>query len=208
MPKTGWLAWLYFLPLALGLAGCAGLLQDLGGPAPNLYTLTPKSTFSKGLPRVAWQLVVEEPIASGGLNVERIALRAVPTELKYFARARWTERAPRMVQTLLVESFENSGAIVAVGRKAIGLRSDYNLKVDLREFQAEYFDADGIPTIRVRLNAKLVQQPLRTIIASKTYEAAIKAEGTDMQQVILAFDKALGKVLRRTVEWTLNQRGS
>ncbi len=205
MSRMGWLAWLCFL--ALALAGCTGLLQDLGGPAPNLYTLTPKSTFSKGLPRVTWQLVVEEPIASGGLNVERIALRALPTELKYFARARWTERAPRMVQTLLVESFENSGAIVAVGRKAIGLRSDFNLKVDLREFQAEYFDADGIPTIRVRWNAKLVQQPLRTIIASKTFEAAIRAEGKDMLQVILAFDKALGKVLRRTVEWTLRQRG-
>jgi cholesterol transport system auxiliary component len=201
------LAWLGFLPLALGLAACEGILPKFGGPAPNLYTLTPKSTFAKGLPRVNWQLVVEEPVASGGLNVERIALRASPTELKYFARASWTERAPRMVQTLLVESFENSGAIVAVSRKAIGLRSDYNLKTDMREFQAEYFSADGIPTIRVRLNAKLVKQPLRAIVASKTFEATMKAEGKRIQQVIQAFDKALGKVLRHTVEWTLIQQG-
>ncbi len=207
MSRERWLAWLYVLPLVLGLAGCEGLLPKLGGPAPNLYTLTPKNTFAAGLPRANWQLVVEEPVASGGLNVDRIALRAAPTEMKYFARARWTERAPRMIQTLLVESFENSGAIVAVGRKAIGLRSDYNLKTDMREFQAEYFDADGIPTIRVRLNAKLVKQPLRAIVASKTFEAAVKAEGTEMRQVIRAFDKALGKVLRHTVEWTLIQQG-
>ena len=139
--------------------------------------------------------------------MDRIALRATPTELKYFARASWTERAPRMVQTLLVESFENSRAIVAVGRKAVGLRSDYNLKTDMREFQAEYFDADGIPTVRVRLNAKLVKQPLRAIVASKTFEATKKAEGKSIQQIIQAFDKALGKVLRRTVEWTLKQQG-
>ena len=147
--------------------------------------------------------MVDEPLASGGLNIDRIALRHSPTELKYFARARWTERAPRMVQTLMVESFENSGAIVAVGRKAIGLRSDYNLITELREFQAEYFESDGVPTVRVRLNAKLVKQPRRAIVASRTFESTIKSEGKAMRHVIRAFDQALGKVLRHTVEWTI-----
>ena len=189
--------------LAVVLSGCEGLVPALGGPPPNLYTLTPKSTFTKELQRVRWQLVVDEPLASGGLNIDRIALRQTPTELKYFARARWTERAPRMVQTLMVESFENSGAIVAVGRKAIGLRSDYNLITELREFQAEYFESDGVPTVRVRLNAKLVKQPRRAIVASRTFESTIKSEGKAMQNVIRAFDQALGKVLRHTVEWTI-----
>ncbi len=206
--RKKWLAWIGLVTVTFGLLGCDGLLPSLGGPPPNLYTLTPKSTFAGGLPQVKWQLVVEEPVASGGLNVDRIALRASATELKYFARARWTERAPRMFQTLLVESFENSGAIVAVGRKAIGLRSDYNLKTEMREFQAEYFKAGVAPTARVRLNAKLVKLPQRAIIASKTFEAAIKSEGTEMRQVIKAFDRALGKVLRHTVEWTLKTPGN
>lgn len=198
---------LALLVTVMGLAGCEGLLPKLAGPPVNLYTLTPKNTFGAGLPTVSWQLVVEEPLASGGLNVDRIALHATATELKYFARARWTERAPRMVQTLLVESFENSGAIIAVGRKAIGLRSDYNLITELREFQAEYFTPDGIPTIRVRLNAKMVKQPRRAIIASRTFEAAVKSEGKDIRLIIAAFDEALGKVLRHTVEWTVKTPG-
>ena len=189
--------------LAVVLSGCEGLVPTLGGPPANLYTLTPKNTFTKELQRVRWQLVVDEPLASGGLNIDRIALRHSPTELKYFARARWTERAPRMVQTLMAESFENSGAIVAVGRKAIGLRSDYNLITELREFQAEYFESDGVPTVRVRLNAKLVKQPRRAIVASRTFESTIKSEGKAMWNVIRAFDQALGKVLRHTVEWTI-----
>ena len=189
--------------LAVVLSGCDGLVPALGGPPANLYTLTPKNTFTKELQRVRWQVVVDEPLASGGLNIDRIALRHSPTELKYFARARWTERAPRMVQTLMVESFENSGAIVAVGRKAIGLRSDYNLITELREFQAEYFESDGVPTVRVRLNVKLVKQPRRAIVASRTFESTIKSEGKAMRNVIRAFDQALGKVLRHTVEWTI-----
>ena len=189
--------------LVLILSGCEGLGPTLGGPPANLYTLTPKNTFSKELVSVSWQLVVNEPIASGGLNVDRIALRHSPTELKYFARARWSERAPRVVQTLMVESFENSGAIVAVGRKAIGLRSDYSLITELREFQAEYFEPDGVPIVRVRLNAKLVKQPRRAIIASHTFQSMIKSQGKEMRHVISAFDQALGKVLRHTVEWTV-----
>ena len=99
---------------------------------------------SEDLPHVSWQLVVEEPSAAGGLATQRIALRTNLLELDYFAGSRWTEGAPRLVQTLLVESFENTGRIVAVGRQSIGLRSDFNLKSELREFQAEYLDRKSV----------------------------------------------------------------
>ena len=107
------------LLLAGLLAGCGGMIPGSGPPA-SLYTLTPKSTFDDSIAAVQWQLVVEEPSAAGGLQVQSIALRTKAIGLQYFAGARWTERAPRMVQTLLVESFENSGKIVAVGKGKIG----------------------------------------------------------------------------------------
>ena len=190
--------------IAVSLAGCGdGLLGNVVGPPPDLYTLTPKNTFSADLPKAAFQLVVEEPLAAGGLNVARIALSDDPIRRDYFANARWTERAPSMVQTLLVESFENTGKIVSVGRQAIGLRSDYNLKSELREFQAEYRNPGQPPQVRIRLNAKLVKQPQRKIIASENFEAVINSESEKMTDIVRAFDTALGKVLRRTVEWTL-----
>ena len=191
------------MALLLPLYGCESFLPKLGGPPPDLYTLTPKSTFDANLPATDMQIVVEEPLAAGGLNSARIALRTKPIELQYFARSSWTERAPRMVQTLLVESFESSGGIVSVGRQAVGLRSDYNLKSELREFQAEYFQEGQPPVIRVRLNAKLVRQPRRNIVGSVNFEATAQARGEDIDSIIVAFDEALGKVLRHTVEWTL-----
>ena len=186
------------------LAGCGGIIPGSGAPA-DLYTLTPKNTFDDRIAAVPWQLVVEEPSAAGGLQVQSIALRTKAIELQYFAAARWTERAPRMVQTLLVESFENSGKIVAVGRQTIGLRSDYNLKTELREFQAEYTGTNRPPTVHVRLSARLIQQPRREIIASENFDAQVVATSTSMEDVILAFDEALGKVIRRTVEWSLEK---
>ena len=192
------------LLLAGLLAGCGGIIPGSGPPA-SLYTLTPKSTFDESIAAVPWQLVVEEPSAAGGLQVQNIALRTKAIELQYFAGARWTERAPRMVQTLLVESFENSGKIVAVGRQTIGLRSDFNLKTELREFQAEYAGINRPPTVHVRMSARLIQQPRREIIASENFDAKVVASSTSMEDVILAFDDALGKVIRRTVEWSLEK---
>ena len=185
------------------LAGGCGSLLPGTGPSPDLYNLTPKSTFPSDIPIIEEQLVIEEPLAAGGLDTFRIAFRTSPTELDYFSSARWTERAPRMVQTLMVESFENSQAIVAVGRQAIGLRSDYSLKIELREFQAEYFDGDQRPVIRVRLNAKLVRQPRQLIVASRSFESKLPAEAAGMRAIVAAFDLALGHVLKDLVVWTL-----
>jgi len=187
--------------ISLVLTGCGDLLS--AGPPPVFYTLSPKSTFDKNLPDVPWQLVVEHPLSSGTLATQRIALTHDPVQIEYFAGARWTEQAPRLVQTLLVESFENSNKIIAVGRMAIGLRSDYNLKSELREFQAEYDREGAPPTIRVRVNTKMIRQAKRQIIASRTFESLVKAESTSMRDVVLAFDRALGKVIKKIVGWTL-----
>ncbi len=189
--------------LAVAAAGCANLeiLAGRGDP-PKLYALSPKSTFMEGLPTVDWQLVVEIPVSAESLNTSRIALRQDPLSLDYYAGVRWIERAPILVQTLLVESFENTGKIVAVARKATDLRADYVLKADLREFQAEYAGG-GPPAVRVRVNAKLVKMPQRTIIASHTVEQLARANGIEVLDVVYAFDEALGKILKSIVEWAL-----
>jgi len=182
------------------LAGCTGLVPGSGPPA-DYYMLLPKSTFSDKIPMIDWQLVVEEPQASGVLSTQRIALTRRDMRIQYYAGARWTEAAPRMIQTLLVESFENTGKIVAVGRQAVTLRSDFNLKSELREFQSEL--GGVLPKVRVRINSKIIKMPKRKIIASRTFERLVEAEDAGMDAVVRAFDKALGKVIKRIVEWTL-----
>jgi cholesterol transport system auxiliary component len=192
---------LRMLAVPASLAACNGILPQ--APPSNLYALSPKTTFPPDLPRVNWQLVVEEPFAAGGLDTHRIAIMTNPYEIKYYAGARWAERAPRMVQTLLVESFENTGKIVAVGRQSIGLRSDFNLKSELREFQAELKEGGTTPEIRVALNAKLIGQPRQQIVASANFERRVRAKDGELLSVVAAFDEALGQVLRETVQWTL-----
>lgn len=191
------------LSLASALSGCGvGELLPGQGPPPRLFRLSPKSTFDADLPTVDWQLVIEEPISPTGLSTTRIPLQRRAVELEYYARANWTDRAPAMVHTLAVESFENSNRIVAVGRESLGLRSDFILKLDLREFQTEY-SGKGPPDAHVRLNAKLVQMPQRTIIGSQRFTRRITAKADTLEDIVEAFDDALGKVLKELVTWTL-----
>ena len=201
LPRRGVLRLAAVGPLA-ALAAACDLTVPGQGPPPNLYRLTPKSSFPEDLPEVDWQLILEPPIADASLNTTRVALQRDPTQLEYYARSSWTDLAPQMVQTLMVESFENSGRIVSIGREAIGLRADFVLKSELREFQAEYFEG-GNPQVRVAINVKLVKMPKRAIVGSTNLEHLSQAEANLMPDIIAAFDEALGKVLRRLVAWTI-----
>ncbi len=191
--------------LALGAAGLGvnGGVSIAGRPA-ELYTLTPKSTFDEAVPSVEWQLLVEQPLASSALDTARIAFLSSPIRVDYYADVAWTARAPALVQTLMVESFENARRIVSIGREGFGLRADFILKTELREFQAELTDPGGrAAQARVRLNAKLVRVPERVIVAGETFEATAPVSGARFEAVVLAFDAALGSVLGALVEWTL-----
>ena len=184
------------------LGACSGVLPGQG-PPEALYRLTPKSTFSGELPHVDWQLVIEKPVSNGSLDTTRIALQQTPTRVEYFANAGWVDRAPAMIQTLMVESFENSNSIVAVGRETVGLRSDFVLKIELREFTAVYYE--GLPPQAVvALILRLVEMPRRAIIGAERIGSSIRAEKDSLEAVLDAFDVSLGKVLKRSVEWTVH----
>lgn len=189
--------------LLLGLAACS----TLNPTAPHLYTLTPRASVAPG-PKADWQLLVETPAAAAGIDTPRIALARTATSLDYFADVSWADRAPNMVQGLIVQTFEDSGRIVSVGRDTVGLRSDYVLKSELRDFQAEYATPGAAmpDRVHVRLSAKLVAMPRRTIEAGETFEASAPVRGRSFTDVIAAFDEALGKVTGELVTWSLSQR--
>lgn len=190
------------VPLA-GLAAACQVAVPGQGPPPELYRLSPKSSFKAELPTVDWQLVIDTPLADAGIDTTRIALQRTPMQIEYYARAQWSDRAPVMVQTLTIESFENSDKIVAVGRDVVSLRADFLLQSELREFQAEYFGPGGARA-HVVIAVRLVKMPRRAIIGSESFEAIIPAGKDSVVDIVEAFDEALGKVLRRVVEWTLD----
>jgi cholesterol transport system auxiliary component len=184
---------------AVGLGGC-GIVPDVNKPL-TLYTVKPKLNLAQQPAKVAWQLVVSEPAAERDIDTTRIALTRTPNVIEYFADGNWSDTAPKMVQAKMIEAFESTNAIVAVGRDAAGLRADYILQSDLRDFQADY--TNGAATAHVRLIAKLVQMPERRITRTISAEAFAPAGGKDLAAIVVAFEQALGQALSKIVSGIL-----
>lgn len=192
--------------VALGLVlGCSILPSS--GPVPDLYTLTAASPGMGPRTPVDWPLAIEEPLPAGGLGTDRVAVRPSALELRYFSKVRWAERVPRMVQTLLVQSFQDSGAFPAVTRQPIGLHRGYSLRTELRAFEVETFTATQTPLVHVALTAQLVALPREEIVATRTFEARRAAGGREMVAVVGAFDEAMEAVLGEILDWVVVAEG-
>ncbi len=83
------------------------------------------------------------------------------------------------------------------------MRPDFILKTDLRAFQANYRNGDPVPTVVVRVSAKLVAMPQRRIVRAIDSDKSVKAVGSTFEDVLNAFDDALGHVLKDIVVYTL-----
>jgi cholesterol transport system auxiliary component len=186
--------------LVLAPSGCGSLLPT-GGSPPKLYTLTPATDVAAG-PAIRSQLLDDVPVSAAALDTERIALSRSANTIDYYAEAAWTDRAPLMIQSLLVQSFENSGRITAIGRESLALRADYVLRPELRHFEAEYHDAPA-PSAHVAVGVKLVKMPDRAIVAQRNFDASAPAAANQITAIVESFDKALHEVMRQIVDWTL-----
>jgi cholesterol transport system auxiliary component len=184
--------------LALAPAACSLLPQ--GAPPPKLYRLTPASDFTAGA-RVAWQLQIDVPASTAALDTASIALSRTPTTIDYFADAAWVDRAPAMLQALLVQSFENSGRIAAVTRSGAMLRADYILLSELRHFEADYGTA-AAPVIHVEFGVKLVRANDRTVAAERRFDATAGASANDIPAIVDAFNTAFHQTARQIADWT------
>jgi len=177
------------------LGGC-GIIPKVNEPIP-LYNLSAVTQFDRSLPKADWQLVIGTPVASADLDTTRIALTRSPGVIEYFAKGAWADNAPILLQDKLIESFEASGAIVAVGRDAVGLRPDYVLQSELRDFQAEF--AGDAPSAHLRLVGKLVRMPDRRIVANIAIDKKVPAGGGSLPEIVDAFDLAASEAFQEVV---------
>ena len=192
--------------LASGISGVVlTACSDIVGPpaAAPLYILDPENPPASNARVVHWQLTVVLPETADSLDTTRIGLLLPAGQMDYFANASWQDRLPLMVQSSLVEAFESSGRMTAVGRETEGLKSDYLLLTDIRAFQARYEVADAPPKVEVRIVAKLLSSRTRTIIQSIDAQSAIQTSQNSVPSVVAAMNQALANVQKQIVDWAL-----
>lgn len=190
------------------IAGC-GILPKQETLA--LYDPTPQRSATRdttNVPalRVDWQLQIARPYADTMHDSARILVRPQPGELQVYKGAAWVQPAPDMVQDTLLRAFTDSGRLAGVARRGDGVSARYQLLLDLRRFESDYGNAnDGgaTPSARIELGARLVHNAENRVVASRVFDIATSADGTDVAQINRAFQRGLGDATTQLIDWTL-----
>ena len=195
----------FLLAGAGALAGCSILPK--GNPPPQLFRLTVAPPASASGPALKGQLLVDTPFAPSALDTDRIALTRSATSFDYFGGVAWSDRAPLMVQSLLIESLELSGRTPAVARESLALRADWALKTDLLHFEARYgapgAGAEASPEVRISFSAKLVRMADRIVIGQHMANAVQRASRNEVPAIVDALDEANHQIIQEIIAWVV-----
>jgi cholesterol transport system auxiliary component len=184
--------------LGLGLAGCATVATSVGGNGvqTHLLAIAPvpgRDPVSGTGPRSGPSLLVPQPVVRGGLDSRRMVYIARPYELSYFARNEWADAPARMLQPLLVQALEGSGAFRAVVSASSSAAVDVRLDTEVLALQQEFLERPSVA--RVAIRAQLVDLASRRVLATEVFEAREAAPSEDPYGGVLALNQALARVL-------------
>lgn len=183
------------LPLLLApLSGCSS------APKNDTFDLSAAAPVDTGHATSRRQLLVPDPTALKALDSEQILVRVSPSEIQYLSNSQWGDRLPHMVQSKLVEAFENSGRLGGVGKPGQGLAIDFQLVSDIRAFEIETTGGDRAV---VEISAKLLNDRNGTIKSQKVFRAVVPARGAQNAAYVVALDSAFALVSAEIVDWTL-----
>jgi cholesterol transport system auxiliary component len=177
----------------------AVMLTACGGGAKNdTFDLSANAT-GKGPAAHGKQILIPAPTALSAIDSNQIVVRVGGSELQYLAKAQWSDKLSRMVQSKLVEAFENSGKVGGVGVPGQGLAIDYQVVTDIRTFEINA----GQHAAVVEISAKILNDKTGTIRKQEVFRQVVPTGGTTNDVYVKALDKAFASVSSQIVDWTL-----
>jgi cholesterol transport system auxiliary component len=178
--------------LTLPLGACGG------STSPATFDLSAAREGLRGSSGTGGQLLIDEPTALQVYDSERVVAKAVNQGLTYLPDAQWADRLPRLVQTRLIQTFENSNRFRNVGRPGDDIEPDLKLVTEIRAFEAD----ESTRAANVQLSVKLVDGRSGRIRRGQLFGANAPVSAIDGPGATAALDQALGAVMVQIVSWT------
>lgn len=184
---------------ALALAGCIGGLRNEAAPPVSYRIGAPQ--LEAGAPLAADLLVTVEATAPG-LDGTGIAGRWPGARIDYFAGSRWPVRTPTLVESALIEAFQDSGRLRSVQGDFGRFRSTHTLALELRRFEADYTGGEP-PVAQVALAVTIGRQSDRRALAAFVVAAEEKASDNRVSAVVAALDAAFARAAAELADRSL-----
>jgi cholesterol transport system auxiliary component len=176
------------------LAGC----EIFSGPPPETFNLAAPAAISQSGARTSAQILIPLPSAIATLDTAGIVVMQGP-RYAYYPESQWPDKLPVVVQARLMEAFEKSGRVRAVGRPGEGLSIDYALLMDIRafEFEADTFQAE------VEIAVRVMNDRNGDILGTRTFTAHAPVAADSPDAVVAAISAAFDEVVIDIVDWSL-----
>jgi cholesterol transport system auxiliary component len=145
------------------------------------------------------QLLIAEPTAVKALDSENIVVRLSPSEMQYLAKSQWSDRLPKLVQSKLVEAFEDTGRFGGVGRPGQGLAIDYQVASEIRTFEVLTTSRQAV----VELSVKLINDRNGSVRSQKVFRSVAPISGSENANYVKALDAAFAAAARDIVSWSI-----
>lgn len=181
--------------LSLAAAGSLLLAGCGGGSAPTTYDLSAPRDFGR-IGGGGGVLIVAQPTAVQALDSDRLIVKDSSGALSFLGGAQWADRVPNLVQTRLIQTFENGSRIAAVGRPGERIVPDFQLNTDIRAFNIDAASGQAV----VEITAKLIGDRTGKVQRAKLFSARVPA-GADGAGAAQALDQALSQVLIQIARW-------
>jgi phospholipid/cholesterol/gamma-HCH transport system substrate-binding protein len=179
----------------------AGLERMTGGgaapPQKVIYDLTSPQSFAAPKKTVKGQFAFPEPTAVVMLQTQRM-LFSPNKDVAGFAEVQWADSLPKLLQAKLIQSFENYDVAHAPLRAMDGLEADYQLLIDLRNFQIK---GDPDASAEIGFSARIVAKDGR-VVASRLFVENRKLERLDPPSALAAFNDAFASIATELITWT------
>ena len=181
--------------LAATLGGCGGgavpLTFDLAALPSNGRVGTSARSFS-----------VAEPVGIQPFEADRIIGREPGGALSFLGGGQWADRLPRLIQTRLIQSLENSGRLKSVSRPGDKVVSEFQLISEIRAFDIAAGSGEAV----VDISAKIIAEGTGKVVAARIFTARVPVPKVDAGTAAVGLDAALARVLAEMVAWVNSGR--
>jgi phospholipid/cholesterol/gamma-HCH transport system substrate-binding protein len=146
------------------------------------------------------QLAVADPNALMAFDSEKLLSQNQAGQLEGLGNAKWSDSLPKLMQSKIIQSFENNGSLGEVSRPIEGVTPDYQLLTDIRHFQIVQGAA---PAAEAEISAKLVASDGH-IAAARIFSAKAPLRSQDEAEAARAFNEVFETIEAGLIAWTRN----
>jgi phospholipid/cholesterol/gamma-HCH transport system substrate-binding protein len=185
------------------IEGMIGGLEKLAGGGPEktpplLYDLSAAKDFPAETKPIDGQMSVPDVSAILVFDTQKILTRKSDGTYGNVDGGQWADNLPKLMQSRVLESFENAHQLKAVSRPYDQLQPQYRLELGIRNFQISLAQT---PTAVVEFTARILDDK-GAVIGAKLFDATAPAKSTTAGDAVDALNAAFTNAAKQLVSWT------